>query len=140
MNPTLSPSITPANVPPKNCFGIPAPQLYNLALKDLKNGAIENDFKLAICQMIDIIDPKNVKYDENIVAFVMETVEHVITARKSGKQKEKIVVDILVKYFNDDEVLIQKFIKLMMPRISKSNIFRRNRNRIYNFFFGPAKK
>ena len=132
MNPTLP---TVAQTTPPNSFnGITTP-LYTTALKSLKNGILEDDFKLAISKMIEIIDPKDVKYDENIVAFCCETVEHVITARQSGKQKERIVVEILLQYFNNDEVLIKKFIKLVLPNITKSNVVRRVCNRLNKFFF-----
>ena len=133
MDPTIQPTVE-LTIPPKTYNGFTT-NLYSTALSNLKNGIVENDFKIAITKMIDIIDPNDVKYNENIVAFVCETIEHVITKRKSGKQKEKIVVEILSKYFNYDDVLVKKFIQLVLPRITKSNVFRRVRNRLNKFFF-----
>ena len=124
---------------------IPASILFNSDLKKLsgyrdlriskKQDIMLNDFVESFGDILDYFEKSSKHYDTELVQFVVQASEDFFISHKSmGKLKEKSVVEVCKKYFNDDEALVIKIINLVFPLIKKSNIFRRNKKRINRFF------
>tara|TARA_B100001059_G_C17631520_1_gene474672 strand:+ start:261 stop:743 length:483 start_codon:yes stop_codon:yes gene_type:complete len=141
---------TPTNLESKESTS-PSPEEIKLAFKEFdvkKYAALKNAKKLMkdntknadfVCKMRNLLKSIDMtelnKYDENLVKFVIETVEHVFINRKSGEIKKSISIDLLAPYFDNNKELTGKFIELLLRDITKSTLFTRSKNRIMKFFF-----
>lgn len=106
------------------------------AKKTLKSNNKNSDFVQKMRNLLKTIDMNEMKkYDENLVKFVIETVEHVFTSRKCGETKKRISVELLAPYFDNNPELTGKFIELLLRDITKSTMFTRGKNKIMKFFF-----
>ena len=129
----------------------PSPEEIKLAFKEFdvkKYAALKNakrimkdntknaDFVSKMRNLLKTIDMSELnKYDENLVKFVIETVEHVFINRKCGEIKKRISIELLAPYFDDNKELTGKFIELLLRDITRSTFFTRSKNRIQKFFF-----
>ena len=149
---TLDLSITDPEVDeeaeiPKKELSIPSKTiLNNTDLKNLKGFSkirkhikqqnMKEEFIKQVSGVLDLFDKKDNKYEHSIIEFVCSVAEdYFISDSGMGDLKESSVVECCSKYFNNDEDLVKKIIQLVLPNVPKSNILRRNKTRIYNFFF-----
>ena len=106
-----------------------------LSKKNLKDKIKLEEFVSKMNSLLNNIDKKGLKYDNNLTKFVCETIEHIFTERKCGDLKKSIAVEILKPYFNEDDELVSKFIELILEKITKSTKFSRVKNKVSKFFF-----
>jgi len=97
-----------------------------------KNAEFVGKMKLLL-KTIDVSELQ--KYDDNLVKFVIETVEHVFTKRRCGELKKSVSVELLTPYFDDNEVLAGKFVEMLLRDIAHSTRLSRGKNKIAKFFF-----
>ena len=64
----------------------------------------------------------------------MNEVEKFILKPKSGKNKEKLVVESVKKYFNNDDDLVKLVIKLVFKELSQVKFLKRQGLKILRFF------
>ena len=123
------------SIPDKTLFDV---ELYGLAnkIKDIKLENKQHEFCEKIRNVLALFDPADHKYDEKIVVFAMQAVENFIIKPKQGERKLAVVVECVKNYFNDDVDLIVKMVEILLPKIKKMNIVRRNWKRIARFFCG----
>ena len=67
------------------------------------------------------------KYNTDIVIFVCQCAEDLITSAKSGKLKSEVVMKVCAKYFDGKEELVMVIINLMYEKIIKTSLARRNK-------------
>ena len=67
------------------------------------------------------------KYNTDIVIFVCQCAEDLITTAKSGKLKAEVVMKVCAKYFDEKEDLVMVIINLMYEKIIKTSLARRNK-------------
>ena len=109
--------------------------------KKLKEDAMKKDFVDQVTGVLSLFDSSSNKYEHEIVAFVASVAEDFfISHKKMGAIKESSVVECCAQYFNNDTELVRKIIQIVLPNVPKSNIFRRNKQRIISFFFGLLNK
>ena len=120
-------------IPDKTLFNV---ELYGLAdrIKDIKLENKQHEFCEKIRNVLALFDPADHKYDEKIVVFAMQAVENFIIKPKQGERKLAVVIECVKHYFNDDVDLIVKMVEILLPKIKKMNIVRRNWKRIARFF------
>ena len=123
---------------------IPPSVLYNSNLKQMKgfralrsNMKREAFLKEFIVQGKEALEPYAVNdetmYDAEIVKFMCQTAEDVfIHYSKQGQEKKRAVMEVCKKYFDNNEALVSKVIEQILPSISHSTFWRRNKTRIYN--------
>jgi hypothetical protein len=101
----------------------------------LKNNTKNSDFVQKMRNLLKTIDMSELnKYDENLVKFVIETVEHVFTKSKGGEHKKRVSIELLAPYFDNNAELTGKFIELLLRDITKSTMLTRGKNKIIKFF------
>ncbi len=127
------------SIPDKTLFDV---ELYGLSdkIKDIKMENKQFEFCEKIRGVLELFNPTDHKYDEKIVLFAMQAVENYIVKPKQGQRKLAVVVECVKHYFNDDIVLIVKMIELLLPKIKKMNIIRRNWKRVVRFFLCRQQK
>ncbi len=109
--------------------------------KKLKEDALRKDFITQVSSVLDLFESSSNKYESEIVSFVCSVAEDwFITSSKMGDLKEQSVIECCSKYFNHDHALVQKIIQIVLPNVPKTNIFRRNKQRIISFFFTALNK
>ena len=76
---------------------------------------------------LNIYTDEEKKYNTDIVIFVCQCAEDLITSAKSGKLKAEVVMKVCAKYFDDKEDLVMVIINLMYEKIIKTSLARRNK-------------
>jgi hypothetical protein len=109
---------------------------FRAVRKRIKQQNMKDDFIKQVSGVLDLFDKKDNHYEHEIIQFVCSVAEDFfISHGKMGELKEQAVIKCVAKYFNDDEDLVRKIIQLVLPNVPKTNILRRNKQRIINFFF-----
>ena len=93
---------------------------YKLSLK--KQAIIDH-----INNALTIYTDEEKKYNTDIVIFVCQCVEDLITTAKSGALKSEVVMKVCSKYFDGKEDLVMVIINLMYEKIIKTSLARRNK-------------
>lgn len=96
---------------------------YKLNLK--KQAIIDH-----INNALSIYTDEEKKYNTDIVIFVCQCVEDLITTAKSGKLKAEVVMKVCAKYFDDKEDLVMVIINLMYDKIIKTSLARRQKMKL----------
>jgi predicted SprT family Zn-dependent metalloprotease len=76
---------------------------------------------------LNIYTDEEKKYNTDIVIFVCQCAEDLITTAKSGKLKAEVVMKVCSKYFDGKEDLVMVIINLMYEKIVKTSLARRNK-------------
>lgn len=93
---------------------------YKLGLK--KQAIIDH-----INNALTIYTDEEKKYNTDIVIFVCQCAEDLITTAKSGALKAEVVMKVCSKYFDGKEDLVMVIINLMYEKIIKTSLARRNK-------------
>jgi len=103
-------------------------------LKGYKNKEKEYKLNMKKTAIVDHINnalsiytDEEKKYNTDIVIFVCQCAEDLITTSKSGKLKSEVVMKVCAKYFDDKEDLVMVIINLMYEKIVKTSLTRRNK-------------
>jgi len=111
-----------------------APDINFKNLKGYKNKEKEYKLNMKKQAIIDHINnalgiytDEEKKYNTDIVIFVCQCAEDLITASKSGKLKSEVVMKVCAKYFDEKEDLVMVIINLMYEKIVKTSLTRRNK-------------
>lgn len=78
------------------------------------------------------------KYDVELLIELMNAVEEYFiygTKDEREKSKKEVIEEVMLKFFNNDVKVLEKFIATIYKKVKKSNIFRRVIRRVHNFFF-----
>jgi hypothetical protein len=103
-------------------------------LQNIKICNYSSDFLDEINKVLNLYDDSELKYNDKLVLFVMNEVEKFILKPKSGKNKEKLVVESVKKYFNNDDDLVKLVIKLVFKELSQVKFLKRQGLKILRFF------
>lgn len=130
-------SISPKEVPPKSVLFQDLSSLKGYAEK---RKAVKDELKYAefveeLLAVLSIFEGENKKYDSAMVLFVCNSAENYFSKKGSGEIKQRAVVDVCKKYYNNDEELVKSIIELLMPMICKSSMFSRSFQKLRNFFW-----
>ena len=109
---------------PKRVLGASLKDLdgYRDLRKQKKIEKLENDF---VSEVMKLFENDEKKYDSQVVQFVAQLAEHhFITHKKMGDSKERAVIQVVKKFYNNDEEFVRSIIKLVLPLIKKTNILR----------------
>lgn len=115
-----------------------------LTKKDVKNKLKIKDLIVKMNTILDVVKECGMEqYDKNVVKFVCQTIEHTIVKghlfEKTGNEKKEVALCLLKPLFNNDAVLVERFIDLALKEISHSTVVTRNKQRASkwcSFFFG----
>ena len=114
---------------------------FRVIRRNVKQQILKQEFITQVSSVLDLFNKDDNEYAHEIVSFVCQVAEDFfITHRSMGEIKESSVVDVCKKYFNNDDKLVKTIIALVLPSVTKSNIIRRNKQRIVGFFLQVAEK
>ena len=78
------------------------------------------------------------QYDIELLLELLNAVEQYFvygTKEERVESKKQVVEETMLKFFNNDVAVLEKFIGTIHKKVKKSNLFRRLYRRSYNFFF-----
>lgn len=140
-------TITEETVPKDNEFKLPKDDVYKRLKKLSSFKQIKRSYKLEqqkqqfLSDLNDLFKHLNVeehKYDMDLLLELMNVVEQYFiygNKEERDKSKQEVIEDVMLKFFNDDINVLNKFIGTIYKKVKKSNVYRRTYRRIYNFFF-----
>ena len=153
--PNMAPSFLPAISPPEpviallsvpaknilNCTDVKRLKNFRVIRRNAKQQMLKQEYITQVSSVLSLFNKNDNEYETEIVSFCCSVAEEFfISHSKMGIIKEESVVNVCKHYFNDDEKLVKTIIALVLPSVPKSNILRRNRQRIINFFFGLCER
>ena len=98
----------------------------------------KNQFLLDLNELFKHLNPEDHKYDVELLLELLNAVEQYFvygTKEERDKSKQEVVEEVMLKFFNDDVNVLEKFIATIYRKVKKSNVWRRTYRRLYNFFF-----
>ena len=113
---------------PKTRLNLSSIKGYEEKRKSIKANKLKAETIIELQKAFDIFDPNELKLNHSVVLFVAQVV----------------VVEICKQYFNGEESLVEMVLELVFPKIIKTTLWRRNKQRLKNlaiFFFeifGPS--
>ena len=117
---------------------------FRVIRRNVKQQLLKQEFILQVSSVLELFNKDENLYSHEIVSFVCQVAEDFfITHRNMGEIKESSVVDVCKQYYNNDDQLIKSIITLVyivLPKVVKSNILRRNKQRIIGFFCSAFEK
>jgi hypothetical protein len=124
-----------------NLSGIKGYKEKKNSIKELK---LKTETITELKRAFDIFDPSELKLNHSVVLFVAQVVEDIFNKPKQGDLKREVVVETCKHYFNGEAPLVEMVLDLVFPKIIKTTLWRRNKQRMKNlaiFFFeifGPT--
>jgi hypothetical protein len=121
---------------------IPDLKIYGVQIDGLKNKIDEiklsnrkQEFINKVKTVLDLFDKDSNHYSDTIVFFVMSCIENFHLKKNSGAQKLELVKECVKEYFNNDDLLINKIVQLLMPKLKQNKFIKRNMKKMFRFFF-----
>lgn len=121
-------------IPDLSQFNIKSVENLKSHLDAIKMENHQYDFMQSIKSVLDLYDPNDLHYNENIVFFVMQEVEKFLLKPKAGVSKESVCIECCQAYFNNDKNLVSLIIKLLMPKLSQVKFTKRQILKVIRFF------
>lgn len=129
---------------PKTRLNLSGIKGYKEKKKSIKELKLKTETITELKRAFDIFDPSELKLNHSVVLFVAQVVEDIFNKPKQGELKREVVVEICKHYFNGEAPLVEMVLDLVFPKIIKTTLWRRNKQRMKNlaiFFFeifGPT--
>lgn len=127
---------------------VPPKQLRSYNLKKIKSfKAIRHKYKLSNQSKLFLNDlqvllneyvPKNYQLDTELLVHILNISEQFFiygSKTEREEQKAESVKKLMLKYFRNDEELLESMIELVWHKVEKSNVFKRCYQRFKNKFF-----
>jgi hypothetical protein len=121
-------------IPDLSKFNIKSVDNLKSRLDSIKMENHQSDFLQSIKTVLDLYDPEDLHYNENIVFFVMQEVEKYLLKGKIGASKEQLCIECCQSFFNNDKELVSLIIKLLMPKLSQVKFTKRQILKLIRFF------
>ena len=132
------PAVPVLSIPAKNILNntnVKNLKNFRVIRKNAKQQILKKEFIIQVSSVLTLFNKTDNEYETEIVTFCVQVAEDFFISHSGmGEIKQDAVVQVCKQYFNDDEKLVKTIIALVMPSITKSNIVRRNRQRIISFF------
>lgn len=129
---------------PKTRLNLSEIKGYKEKKKSIKDLKLKTETITELKKAFNIFDPTELKLNHSIILFVAQVVEDIFNKGKQGDLKREVVVEICKDYFNGEAALVEMVLELVFPKIIKTTLWRRNKQRLKNlavFFFeifGPS--
>lgn len=141
-----APSSVSALMAEEKLKDIPPSSVYNYNLKKMSSfKQIRRKYKMSNQKSMFIHDlklvlgeykPSNHDLDSELLTHILNIAEQFfIYGSKEEREgmKEDAVKTLMLNYFRDDELLLNKFIGQVWPKVKKSNMFKRSWSRLVLF-------
>ena len=115
------------------------PHDYREKRKNIKNDKYVHYWETQINELLSVYNPNTDKYHIEIVKSIMQiTEDFIIFDSKTGMMKKAIVKNICLKFFDDNEKLLNAIIEDQLKNIVHSTLFRRICSRFQVCFFSKV--
>jgi hypothetical protein len=127
---------------------IPPKQLRSYNLKKIKSfKAIRHKYKLSnqsklfendLQVLLNEYLPENYQLDTELLIHILNIAEHFFVygdSKEREEQKTQSIKRLMLKYFRNDEELLNTMVSLVWHKVEKSNVVKRLFQRLKNKFF-----
>lgn len=109
---------------------------YKERRKSVKNVNAIKIWNKKINSLLKLYDQRSDKYNFELLIGVCQIVEdNMIFKERCGEDKKRVVINILLPFFNNDLELLDKAIEFCLKDIQRSSMRKRLLKRLYLFFF-----
>lgn len=139
--------VQPVQLEPNVGLNLPKDDIYKRMKKLTTFKQIKRSYKLEsqkaqfLADLDELFKHLNVEdhlYDTELLIELMNATEQYFiygTKDQRDQSKAEVVKEVMLKFFNNDERVLDKFIATVFKKVKKSTLMRRLYRRVYNFFF-----
>lgn len=135
-----SESASPATtIPQKNLYGHDLRKLksYKILRRNKKIGLQHEIFMQDLAGVLSQFSVAEHLYDDELLATFLSIQESyfIMGSKQERAEAKKLSLSLMLPYFKDDALLLEKTVKHVWPRVIKSSALRRVLSRLKLFFF-----
>jgi hypothetical protein len=121
--------------PVKSSLNLSSVKGYREKKKELKYLKIKNEAILELRNALKIFNKEELTLNHSVVLFCCQIVEDLFTSKSKGEIKKQVVVEVCREFFDDKASLVEMVIDLVFEKVTKTTLFRRNKNKIKSIGF-----
>lgn len=121
--------------PVKSSLNLSSVKGYREKKKELKYLKIKNEAILELRNALKIFNKEELNLNHSVVLFCCQIVEDLFTSKSKGEIKKQVVVEVCREFFDDKASLVEMVIDLVFEKVTKTTLFRRNKNKIKSIGF-----
>jgi len=121
--------------PVKSNLNLSSVKGYREKKKELKYLKIKNEAILELRNALKIFNKEELSLNHSVVLFCCQIVEDLFTSKGKGEIKKEVVIEVCKEFFDDKASVVEMVIDLVFEKITKTTMFRRNKNKIKSIGF-----
>jgi hypothetical protein len=121
--------------PVKSSLNLSSVKGYREKKKELKYLKIKNEAILELRNALKIFNKEELTLNHSVVLFCCQIVEDLFTSKGKGEIKKQVVVEVCREFFDDKTSLVEMVIDLIFEKVTKTTLFRRNKNKLKSIGF-----
>lgn len=126
---------TKVEEPVKSNLNLSSVKGYREKKKELKYLKIKNEAILELRNALKIFNKDELCLNHSVVLFCCQIVEDLFTSKGKGQIKKEVVLEVCKEFFDDKASVVEMVIDLVFEKVTKTTIFRRNKNKIKSIGF-----
>jgi hypothetical protein len=108
---------------------------YKEKKKQLKYFKLKNEAIMELRNALNIFNKDELELNHSVVLFCCQIVEDLFTSKGKGSIKKEIVVEVCKDFFDGKTNVVEMVVDLVFEKITKTTMFRRNKNKIKSIGF-----
>jgi hypothetical protein len=108
---------------------------YKEKKKQLKYIKLKNEAILELRNALKIFNKEELALNHSVVLFCCQIVEDLFTSREKGSIKKEVVVEVCKDFFDGKQSVVEMVIDLVFDKVTKTTMFRRNKNKLKSIGF-----
>jgi len=121
--------------PVKSNLNLSSVKGYREKKKELKYLKIKNEAILELRNALKIFNKEELSLNHSVVLFCCQIVEDLFTSKGKGEIKKEVVIEVCKEFFDEKASLVEMVIDLVFEKVTKTTMFRRNKNKIKSIGF-----
>ena len=119
----------------KSSLNLSSVKGYREKKKELKYLKIKNEAILELRNALKIFNKEELSLNHSVVLFCCQIVEDLFTSKGKGEIKKAVVVEVCKEFFDNKTSLVEMVIDLVFEKVTKTTLFRRNKNKLKSIGF-----
>ena len=126
---------TKVEEPVKSNLNLSSVKGYREKKKELKYLKIKNEAILELRNALKIFNKDELCLNHSVVLFCCQIVEDLFTSKGKGQIKKEVVLEVCKEFFDNKDSVVEMVIDLVFEKVTKTTLFRRNKNKIKSIGF-----
>lgn len=121
--------------PVKSNLNLSSVKGYREKKKELKYLKIKNEAIVELRNALKIFNKEELCLNHSVVLFCCQIVEDLFTSKGKGEIKKEVVIEVCKEFFDDKASLVEMVVDLVFEKVTKTTLFRRNKNKLKSIGF-----